>query len=97
MALSPKLALRQSTQLVMTPQLQQAIKLLQMSNQELSVFVESEIEENPLLEREDTEGGRDQENEAPAPDAPIGDERLGSDMPGEVEDNPPDTAALSVA
>lgn len=37
----------------MTPQLQQAIKLLQLSNLELAAFVESELEENPLLERED--------------------------------------------
>jgi len=37
----------------MTPQLQQAIKLLQMSNMELTAFVEQELEQNPLLERED--------------------------------------------
>ncbi|MFQ5957941.1 MAG: RNA polymerase factor sigma-54 [Alphaproteobacteria bacterium] len=51
MALTPKLDLRQSQALVMTPQLQQAIKLLQMSNLELAVYVESELEQNPLLER----------------------------------------------
>jgi RNA polymerase sigma-54 factor len=39
--------------LVMTPQLQQAIKLLQMSNQELSSYLESELEQNPLLEKQD--------------------------------------------
>ena len=39
MALSPKLELRQSQTLVMTPQLQQAIKLLQLSNVELSGYV----------------------------------------------------------
>ena len=53
MAIAPKLELRQSQSLVMTPQLQQAIKLLQMSNLELSAFVEQELERNPLLERED--------------------------------------------
>ncbi len=37
----------------MTPQLQQAIKLLQLSNMELSAFIESELEQNPLLERDD--------------------------------------------
>ncbi|MGD9800070.1 MAG: RNA polymerase factor sigma-54 [Parvularculaceae bacterium] len=42
---------RQSQQLVMTPQLQQAIKLLQLSNLELSEFVEQQLEENPFLER----------------------------------------------
>jgi RNA polymerase sigma-54 factor len=53
MALSAKLELRQSQQLVMTPQLQQAIKLLQLSNIELSAFVETELERNPLLERDE--------------------------------------------
>lgn len=53
MALQAKLQLRQSQQLVMTPQLQQAIRLLQLSNMELNAFVESELERNPLLERDD--------------------------------------------
>jgi RNA polymerase sigma-54 factor len=47
---SQRLELRQSQALVMTPQLQQAIKMLQLSNLELSAFVEAEIEQNPLLE-----------------------------------------------
>ena len=51
MALAPRLELRQSQQLVMTPQLQQAIKLLQLSNLELTEFVEQQLEENPFLER----------------------------------------------
>ncbi len=59
MALTPRLELRQGQSLVMTPQLQQAIKLLQMSNLELQAFVESELEKNPLLER-------DESREAPA-------------------------------
>src|SRR5947207_9194438 len=41
----------------MTPQLQQAIKMLQLSNLELSVFVEAEIEQNPLLEPGEREAG----------------------------------------
>jgi RNA polymerase sigma-54 factor len=53
MALTPKLELRQGQQLVMTPQLQQAIRLLQLSNMELASFVEAELEHNPLLEREE--------------------------------------------
>lgn len=53
MALSQRLDLRQTQSLVMTPQLQQAIKLLQLSNLELSAFVEQELERNPLLERDD--------------------------------------------
>jgi len=53
MALVPKLELRQGQQLVMTPQLQQAIRLLQLSNVELCTFVEAEVERNPLLERDE--------------------------------------------
>ncbi len=53
MAIGAKLELRQSQQLVMTPQLQQAIRLLQLSNLELSAFVETELEKNPLLERDE--------------------------------------------
>ena len=53
MALTQRLELRQGQSLVMTPQLQQAIRLLQMSNLELQTFVEAEIERNPLLERDE--------------------------------------------
>jgi RNA polymerase sigma-54 factor len=53
MALGPRLDLRQSQSLVMTPQLRQAIKLLQSSNMEVSAFVEEELERNPLLERDE--------------------------------------------
>jgi RNA polymerase sigma-54 factor len=53
MALVPKLELRQGQQLVMTPQLQQAIRLLQLSNMDLNSFIETELERNPLLEREE--------------------------------------------
>ena len=52
---SQRLELRQSQTLVMTPQLQQAIKMLQLSNLELNTLVEAEIEENPLLERGERE------------------------------------------
>jgi len=54
MVMSPRLEQRLGQSLVMTPQLQQAIKLLQLSNLELSEFVESELETNPLLERDET-------------------------------------------
>lgn len=50
MALSPRLEIRQTQSLVMTPQLQQAIKLLQMSNLELANYLAAEVEKNPLLE-----------------------------------------------
>ena len=51
MALSTKLMMRQGQSLVMTPQLLQAIKLLQFSNLELVAFVQEELDRNPLLER----------------------------------------------
>ena len=49
MALSAKLALRQSQAMVLTPQLLQAIKLLQMPNLELTQFIENELASNSLL------------------------------------------------
>jgi RNA polymerase sigma-54 factor len=51
MALTQRLEFRQSQALVMTPQLMQAIKLLQLSNLDLAAYVEGELERNPLLER----------------------------------------------
>ena len=61
MALTPRLELRQGQSLVMTPQLQQAIKLLQFSNLELAEYVEQELEKNPMLER-DEEDHRDRDD-----------------------------------
>ncbi len=57
MALSQKLEFRQSQLLVMTPQLMQAIKLLQLSNLDLVAYVEAELERNPLLDRANDEDG----------------------------------------
>jgi RNA polymerase sigma-54 factor len=57
MALGPRLDLRQSQSLVMTPQLQQAIKLLALSNLEVEAFIAEEIDKNPLLEAGATEEG----------------------------------------
>ncbi len=53
MVLGPRLEFRQSQSLVMTPQLRQAIKLLQFTNFEVNAYVEEELERNPLLERDD--------------------------------------------
>jgi len=64
LALGARLEVRQGQGLVITPQLQQAIKLLQLSGLELDAFVEAELERNPLLARED----RDPDVEAVAPD-----------------------------
>ena len=67
MSIGLRLDLRQSQQLVMTPQLQQAIKLLQMSNIELADFVEREIEKNPLLSAE-ASGPSEPVSEAQSPE-----------------------------
>jgi RNA polymerase sigma-54 factor len=76
MALTQRLQLRQSQALVMTPQLMQAIKLLQLSNLDLAAYVEGELERNPLLER-DGEGEGPAEPEAPAENTADGDAQAG--------------------
>ena len=60
--MSQNLDLRQSQNLVMTPQMQQAIKLLQLNNMELGELVEAELENNPLLEKD--ERGSEDNSEA---------------------------------
>jgi len=82
-ALSPRLELRQGQSLVITPQLQQAIKLLQLSNLELEAYVEGELERNPLLARD--------EPVAEAPEASDG-EAVGSATEYDT-DHVPDSAA----
>ena len=64
MALAARLEIRQGQGLVITPQLQQAIKLLQLSNFELEAYVEAELEKNPMLAREEA----DVQPEAPSLD-----------------------------
>ncbi len=61
---SQKLNISQSQNLVMTPQLQQAIKLLQLNNIELGKFIEEELEKNPLLEKDDSAKEEKQEPSA---------------------------------
>jgi RNA polymerase sigma-54 factor len=65
MALGPRLDLRQTQTLVMTPQLRQAIKLLQYSNVEVASFIEEELERNPLLERDESAELPNSERAAP--------------------------------
>jgi RNA polymerase sigma-54 factor len=55
MGLGPSLSIRQSQQLVLTPQLRQAIQLLQLSNLELDGFIAEELSKNPLLEAQSEE------------------------------------------
>ena len=89
MALSQKLEFRQTQSLVMTPQLMQAIKLLQLSNLDLVAFVDEELERNPLLERAAEGEGPDaapQEPAAPADDPAGQVEAAGGDAePGQFE------------
>jgi RNA polymerase sigma-54 factor len=64
-SLAARLELRQAQSLALTPQLLQAIRLLQMSAVEVEAFVARELEQNPLVERAETPGGADVEPEAP--------------------------------
>ncbi|HEX8622402.1 MAG TPA: RNA polymerase sigma-54 factor, partial [Allosphingosinicella sp.] len=67
MSIAPRLDLRQSQSLVMTPQLQQAIRLLALSNVEVESFIAEELERNPLL---DGGAGEEVPAEAAAPEIP---------------------------
>ena len=71
MALEQKLNLRLSQRLVMTPSLQQAIKLLQMSKLELLETITQEIVENPLLEDDQEEPAETDQAEAPQASAEL--------------------------
>jgi len=88
MSINQRLDLRQSQSLVMTPQLQQAIKLLQLSNIELVAFVEQELEQNPLLSRAEDDspetrlGGIDYEPTDPDAAAPDSGQDGFDDGPG---------------
>lgn len=93
MAISAKLELKHGQQLVMTPQLQQAIKLLQLSNIELSAFVESELERNPLLEREDESRAHTEAETSLAREAAGGPSENGAETP--VADPTPQTQTSS--
>jgi RNA polymerase sigma-54 factor len=98
-SITQRLDLRQSQNLVMTPQLQQAIKLLQLSSADLAAFVETELETNPMLDRD--EGPPDDPREALAGDDPTRPETRAEAadsadlmtpdaMPGASEDGPLD-------
>jgi RNA polymerase sigma-54 factor len=76
MSLAPRLDIRQSQSLVMTPQLQQAIKLLALSNLEIEGFIAEEVERNPLLEASPAEDGDIPDRE---PVAEVRDERVAAD------------------
>jgi RNA polymerase sigma-54 factor len=83
MALTQRLEFRQSQSLVMTPQLMQAIKLLQLSNLDLSAFVEEELERNPLLDRASDNAEPPVAGEAVPERADYSDPEEGADGPSE--------------
>jgi len=95
MSLTPRMDIRQTQSLVMTPQLQQAIKLLQLSNLELSAFVEGELEQNPLLERDDAnrddpERAQNSEDNGNGSADIRSEEPLVDALPGQQEETPLD-------
>jgi RNA polymerase sigma-54 factor len=92
MGLGPRLDIRVSQSLVLTPQLTQAIKLLQLSNLELDAFIQEELSKNPLLESQGQDEGGDEEVGSPpageasedAPDDPGADELISGSAEGEA-------------
>src|SRR5436190_18144387 len=90
MALEQKLNLRLSQRLIMTPSLQQAIKLLQMTKLELQEEVTHELTENPMLEEvqeQAPEGERAESEETPAetPEAEVAAPEPASEAPAPAE------------
>jgi RNA polymerase sigma-54 factor len=93
MGLGPSLSIRQSQQLVLTPQLRQAIQLLQLSNLELENFLAEEMSKNPLLEAQSDDDGEqptppanaDQFDSNEAPDDPGADDLI----KGQADDDRP--------
>lgn len=80
MALAPRLDLRQSQSLVMTPQLQQAIKLLALSSLEIEAFIAEEVERNPVLETGSSDAAPDVPTEDFAPALNDSGERASDDL-----------------
>src|SRR6478609_2959843 len=70
MRIGPSLILASRQTLAMTPQLQQAIKLLQFSHLELAAFIQQELEKNPLLQETSSQDAPISEREAPVSEAP---------------------------
>ncbi len=83
--MKPGLSLRVSQHLALTPQLQQSIRLLQLSTQELSQEIEQMLDENPFLERSSDEAEREAFGLSQA------------DMPAQRDDATADAAVISGA
>ena len=92
MAMEMRIDLKLSQQLVMTPQLQQAIKLLQLSRMELLEQIREEMEQNPLLEQPDEVEG-DLSDKAPG-EASL--EAANSEQPQDYDGPPPSDTAQEV-
>ncbi len=98
MAIGIKIEPRLSQSLVMTPQLQQAIKLLQLNQIELVNLVEQEMQENPVLERVEGEEDTQAERDDATPDYQSGaDAEDGADTPPEAGSDEPRDLAESMA
>ena len=80
MQLSQSVKLKQKQSLVMTPQLQQAIKLLQLSNLELGQHLQDQVDENPFLELGDSEDGGHDSTELVSEKAAVGDKTTNLDQ-----------------
>ncbi|MFO1014735.1 MAG: RNA polymerase factor sigma-54 [Caulobacteraceae bacterium] len=91
MALAARFELRQGQGLVITPQLQQAIKLLQLSNLELEAYVEGELERNPLLARDERDNEAD--SDGPKEEAPEYEADKAPDAHASAEMDAPDAYA----
>src|SRR5881394_2463317 len=89
MSMELKQHLKMSQQLVMTPQLQQAIKLLQLSRMELLEQVREEMEQNPLLEQTEETAEGDMSDKEPG-EASL--EAANAEQPADFEAKVPDTA-----
>src|ERR671912_2274296 len=79
MGLGPRIDIRQSQSLVLTPQLTQAIKLLQLSNLELEAFIAEEMSKNPLIEAT----GGEEEGDAPVAVQVAAESEAGDEAPPE--------------
>jgi RNA polymerase sigma-54 factor len=101
MAIELKQQLRMSQQLVMTPQLQQAIKLLQLNQLELVGLVEQELQENPVLEEAAPDEQVDAEGADPEVDAAAEQTQAESESAdaeaGSTDDSSADSSDLEVA
>src|SRR5688572_16259838 len=91
MGLGPRIDIRQSQSLVLTPQLAQAIKLLQLSNLELEAYIAEELSKNPLLESRSDEDGDSFSSDEPEPAGDEAPDDPGADnlILGQADDDRP--------